>query len=44
MKVMERRHAGITRLEKDKCGNLLIPDFSDEEKAEILAECEMEYK
>ena len=44
LKVMERRQAGITRLEKDKCGNLLIPDFSDEEKAEILAECEMEYK
>jgi len=44
LKVMERRHTGITRLEKDKCGNLLIPDFSDEEKAEILAECEMEYK
>jgi len=44
LKVMERRHAGITRLEKDKYGNLLIPDFSEEEKAEILAECEMEIK
>jgi two-component system probable response regulator PhcQ len=44
LKVMERRHAGITRLEKDKYGNLLIPDFSEEEKAEILAECEMENK
>lgn len=44
LKVMERRHAGISRLEKDKFGNLLIPDFSEEEKAEIFAECEMEYK
>ena len=44
LKVMERRHAGITRLEKDKYGNLLIPDFSEEEKAEIFAECEMEIK
>lgn len=44
LKVMERRYAGITRLEKDKDGNLLLPDFSEEEVAEILAECEMEYK
>jgi DNA-binding NtrC family response regulator len=44
LKVMERRYAGITRLEKDKYGNLLLPDFSEEEVAEILAECEMEYK
>ena len=44
LKVMERRHAGITRLKKDKYGNLLLPDFSEEEVAEILAECEMEYK
>jgi hypothetical protein len=41
---MERRYTGITRLEKDKYGNLLLPDFSEEEVAEILAECEMEYK
>jgi DNA-binding NtrC family response regulator len=44
MKVMERRYTGITRLEKDKYGNLLLPDFSEEEIADILAECEMEYK
>ena len=44
LKVMERRYTGITRLEKDKYGNLLLPDFSEEEVAEILAECEMEYK
>jgi len=44
LKVMERRYAGITRLEKDKYGNVLIPDFSEEEMAEILAECEMENK
>ena len=44
LKVMERRYAGITRLEKDKYGNLLIPDLSEEEIAEILTECELEYK
>lgn len=44
LKIMERRHSGITRLEKDEQGNLLIPDFSEEEVAEILAECEMEIK
>ncbi len=44
LKVMERRHSGITRLEKDEQGKLLIPDFSEEEVAEILAECETEIK
>ncbi len=44
LKVIERRYSGITRLERDKFGNLLIPDFSEEEVAEILAECEMENK
>jgi len=44
LKVMERRYAGITRLEKDKYGNLLLADISEEEKAEIFAECEMEFK
>ncbi|HEX9022807.1 MAG TPA: response regulator [Geobacteraceae bacterium] len=44
MKIMERRYSGITRVEKDEQGNLLIPDFSEEEIAEILAECDMESK
>jgi DNA-binding NtrC family response regulator len=44
LKLMERQHAGITRLKKDKHGNLLFRDFSEEEVAELLAECEMEYK
>jgi len=44
LKVMERRYAGITRLEKDKNGNLLLPDFTEDEIAEILSECEMQYK
>jgi len=44
LKVMERRYSGITRLEKDKFGNVLIPDISEDEVAEILAECEMECK
>ncbi len=44
LKVMERRYAGITRLEKDRYGNLLIPDLSEEEVNEILAECEVEDK
>jgi hypothetical protein len=43
LKVMERCCTGITRLAKDKYGNLLIPVFSKEEIADILAECELEY-
>ncbi len=44
LKVIERRYNGITRLEKDEQGKLLIPDFSEEEIADILAECETEIK
>ncbi len=40
LKAIEKVHPGITRLEKDENGNLLLPDFSEEEIEEILAQCE----
>jgi DNA-binding NtrC family response regulator len=39
LKAIEKVHPGITRLEKDENGNLLLPDFSEEEIEEILAQC-----
>ncbi|MEI8354677.1 MAG: response regulator [Deltaproteobacteria bacterium] len=40
LKAIEKIHPGITRLEKDENGNLLLPDFSEKEIEEILAQCE----
>lgn len=42
-KILERRFPGITRLDRDERGNLVIPeDMSREELAEIMNECEKE--
>jgi DNA-binding NtrC family response regulator len=32
-------YPGISRLEKDKSGNLLLPEFASEEIAEIILQC-----
>lgn len=44
MKVLEKQFPGITRLEKDEQGHLVLPDISEEELAEIVAECAKEYR
>jgi response regulator RpfG family c-di-GMP phosphodiesterase len=36
---LELRYPGITRLEKDDGGSLVLPDMTDEEMAEIRAMC-----
>jgi two-component system, probable response regulator PhcQ len=42
LKVIERKYAGITRLEKDADGNVCLADFAEDEIAAILAECNMQ--
>lgn len=45
LKILERRFPGITQLERDERGNLVIPDdMSREEIADIMSECEMEQR
>jgi DNA-binding NtrC family response regulator len=38
-KVLERRYPGISRIERDSFGNLLLPKISDEELEKYLEEC-----
>jgi two-component system, probable response regulator PhcQ len=40
LKVLERRYPGISRVERDSSGNLLLPEISDEELARFWEECE----
>jgi len=42
IKVLERRYPGISRVEKDSSGTLLLPDIDDDEIARLIAECEEE--
>lgn len=42
IKVLEKRFPGISRVEKDSSGVLVLPDISDAEIASMLAECEKE--
>lgn len=39
-KVLEKRYPGITRVEKNSRGVLVLPDISDEEFSTMVAECE----
>jgi two-component system, probable response regulator PhcQ len=43
LKVTEMIHPGITHIEKDDQGNLLLPDFSDCEIAEMIKSFEEEH-
>jgi DNA-binding NtrC family response regulator len=43
LKLLERKYPSITKLEKDESGNLILPDMSETEFSEILAQCEKEY-
>lgn len=40
LKTLEIKHPGITKLERDDSGNLIIPMITDEELSEIIANCE----
>lgn len=42
IKVLERRYPGISRVEKDAKGALVLPDIADDEIAGLIAECERE--
>lgn len=42
-KILEKRYPGITRLEKDDKGNLIMPDMPADELAKIIEECNKEY-
>jgi DNA-binding NtrC family response regulator len=44
IKVLEKRHPGISRVEKNSQGVLVIPDISDEEISRMLTECENEQR
>lgn len=39
---LERRYPGITRVEKDASGTVLLPEVSDEEIEQIVRECSRE--
>ncbi|KAF0219768.1 MAG: response regulator [Geobacteraceae bacterium] len=43
-KVLEKRYPGITRLEKDDNGNVIMPDMQEDELAQIIEECNREYR
>lgn len=44
IKVLEKRYPGISRVEKDERGVFVLPDFSEDEMGEMLAECEKEVR
>lgn len=44
IKLLERQFPGITRLNRDANGRIILPDVSDEEIAQIIAQCEKEFR
>lgn len=40
LSLMEETYPGITRVDKDKSGKILLPEVSEEEISEILCSCE----
>jgi len=42
MKVLEKRYTGISRVERDYRGALVLPDISETEIGRMLQECENE--
>jgi len=43
LKLLERKYPSITRLDKDEQGNLLLPEISESEFAEIVEQCEKDF-
>ncbi|MDD2897139.1 MAG: response regulator [Desulfuromonadaceae bacterium] len=44
IKVLEKRYPGISRVEKDGRGVFVLPDISEDELGDMLAECENEVR
>ena len=42
IKVLEKRYPGISRVEKDSRGVLVLPDIEEDEIVRLIAECERE--
>ncbi len=43
IKLLERQFPGISKLDRDKQGRLILSDMSEEEMAHIIAQCEKEF-
>lgn len=43
LKILEKQYPGITKLEKDEEGNLLLPDISEEELSDVIAQCSKDF-
>jgi len=43
IKGLERSYPGISTVEKDQQGSLILPDMSDDQLTEIFKECELRY-
>lgn len=43
LKLLEKKYPNITKLDKDEEGNLLLPDISEDELTQIVAECERKF-
>lgn len=44
IKVLEKHHPGITKLERDEQGQLVLPDISEQDFADILSQINSEFK
>ncbi|MFZ6006539.1 MAG: response regulator [Nitrospirota bacterium] len=43
IKLLERQFPGISKLDRDKNGRIIVPDISEDEMAQIVAKCEREF-
>lgn len=43
IKLLERQFPGISKLDRDKDGRIIVPDMSEDEIAQIVAKCEREF-
>jgi DNA-binding NtrC family response regulator len=43
IKLLERQFPGISKLDRDKDGRIIVPDMSEDEVAQIVARCEREF-
>lgn len=44
LRMLERCYPTITKLDRDDEGNLLLPDMSESEFSDVLAQCEQEFR
>jgi DNA-binding NtrC family response regulator len=43
IKLLERQFPGISKLDRDENGRIVLPDMSEDEMAQIVAKCEREF-